>query len=87
MRSNYLQSVGFLSLGLENKNCFSLVLPICLLTFSFLLIHASLSARAYQPTADVKAYVCSVHHRCFACASADKMKAQSTAVPMSHHWP
>lgn len=37
MQSNYLQSVGFLSLGLKNKNCFSLVLPICLLSFAFFL--------------------------------------------------
>lgn len=31
MRSNYLHSMGFPSLGLENKSCFSLVLHICLL--------------------------------------------------------
>lgn len=37
MKSNCLHSTGFPSLGLENKNCFSLALSICLLSFSFLL--------------------------------------------------
>lgn len=29
---------------------------------------------------------CSVHQRCSACARADKMRAQSPAVPRSSHW-